>query len=79
MFAKIEISGTIETVTGLHIGGSSAFSAIGAVDSPVIRDLRTNMPMIPGSSLKGKTPPLLPAGYGNTQLERLSIHLEHDH
>ena len=34
MFAKIEISGTIEIVTGLHIGGSSAFSAIGAVDSP---------------------------------------------
>ena len=25
MFAKIEISGTIEIVTGLHIGGSSAF------------------------------------------------------
>lgn len=38
MFAKIEISGTIEIVTGLHIGGSSAFSAIGAVDSPVIKD-----------------------------------------
>lgn len=54
MFAKIEINGTIEIVTGLHIGGSSAFSAIGAVDSPVIKDGRTNMPMIPGSSLKGK-------------------------
>lgn len=52
MFAKIEINGTIEIVTGLHIGGSSAFSAIGAVDSPVIKDGRTNMPMIPGSSLK---------------------------
>ena len=51
MFAKIEINGTIEIVTGLHIGGSSAFSAIGAVDSPVIKDGRTNMPMIPGSSL----------------------------
>ena len=54
MFAKVKISGVLETVTGLHIGGSSAFSAIGAVDSPVIRDARTNMPMIPGSSLKGK-------------------------
>ena len=41
MFAKIEISGTIEIVTGLHIGGSSAFSAIGAVDSPVIMDTRS--------------------------------------
>mgnify|MGYP000066761649 CR=1 FL=1 len=26
MFAKVMISGTIETVTGLHIGGSGAFS-----------------------------------------------------
>ena len=54
MFAKVMISGTIETVTGLHIGGSGAFSAIGAVDSPVVKDSRTGRPMIPGSSLKGK-------------------------
>lgn len=54
MYAKVEISGVIEVVTGMHIGGSSAFSAIGAVDSPVIRDVRTNLPMLPGSSLKGK-------------------------
>lgn len=63
MFAKIEISGTIEIVTGLHIGGSSAFSAIGAVDSPVIMDTRTNQPMIPGSSLKGKMRALLAKQY----------------
>ncbi len=50
MFAKIEITGTIEVVTGLHIGGSSAFSAIGAVDSPVVKDMQTGHPMIPGSS-----------------------------
>lgn len=59
MFAKIEITGVLETETGLHIGGSDAFAAIGAVDSPVIRDTRTNMPMIPGSSLKGKMRALL--------------------
>jgi len=59
MFSKIEISGTIEIVTGLHIGGSSAFSAIGAVDSPVIMDTRSKQPMIPGSSLKGKMRALL--------------------
>lgn len=66
MFAKIEISGTIEIVTGLHIGGSSAFSAIGAVDSPVIMDTRTNQPMIPGSSLKGKMRALLAKQYNTT-------------
>ena len=65
MFEKIEISGNIEIVTGLHIGGSSAFSAIGAVDSPVIRDGRTNMPMIPGSSLKGKMRALLAKKYND--------------
>lgn len=69
MFAKIEISGTIEIVTGLHIGGSSAFSAIGAVDSPVIMDTRTNQPMIPGSSLKGKMRALLAKQY-NTVLAK---------
>lgn len=69
MFAKIEIIGTIEIVTGLHIGGSSAFSAIGAVDSPVIMDTRTNQPMIPGSSLKGKMRALLAKQY-NTAIAK---------
>ena len=69
MFAKIEISGTIEIVTGLHIGGSSAFSAIGAVDSPVIMDTRTNQPMIPGRSLKGKMRALLAKQY-NTAIAK---------
>lgn len=59
MFGKINIKGSIESVTGLHIGESSAFAAIGAVDSPVIRDVRTRQPIIPGSSLKGKMRTLL--------------------
>lgn len=63
MFAKIQITGRIEVVTGMHIGGSSAFAAIGAVDSPVIKDARTNRPMIPGSSLKGKMRALLAKVY----------------
>lgn len=63
MYAKIEISGQIEVVTGMHIGGSSAFAAIGAVDSPIMKDVRTNLPMIPGSSLKGKMRTLLAKRY----------------
>ena len=54
MIAKVEITGILEVVTGLHIGGNSAFAAIGAVDSPVISDVRTRDPIIPGSSFKGK-------------------------
>jgi CRISPR-associated RAMP protein, csm3 family len=59
MYGKILIEGKLEVVTGLHIGGSSAFAAIGAVDSPVVRNSRDNQPMIPGSSLKGKMRSLL--------------------
>lgn len=65
MYGKIQITGIMEIVTGTHIGGSSEFSAIGAVDSPVIRDAATNMPMIPGSSLKGKMRTLLSKAYSD--------------
>lgn len=65
MYAKIQITGNIEVKTGMHIGGSSAFAAIGAVDSPVIKDARNNMPMIPGSSLKGKMRSLLAKAYNS--------------
>ena len=63
MFAKLEITGTIEAITGMHIGGSTAFAAIGAVDSPVIKDPLTGLPIIPGSSLKGKMRTLLAKQY----------------
>ena len=70
MYAKIRITGTIEVVTGMHIGGSYAFSAIGAVDAPIIKDIRTNLPMIPGSSLKGKMRSLLAKMYNEKLMER---------
>ena len=59
MYTKLEIKGTLEVITGMHIGGSSAFAAIGAVDSPVVRDTLSDLPVIPGSSLKGKIRTLL--------------------
>lgn len=70
MYAKIEISGILEIVTGLHIGGGSAFAAIGAVDSPVIKDVRTSDPIIPGSSLKGKMRTLLAKKYNETTAKK---------
>lgn len=51
---KILITGEIEALTGLHIGGSSTGMEIGGVDLIVIRDSMTKRPYIPGSSLKGK-------------------------
>jgi CRISPR-associated protein Csm3 len=58
-YTKIRITGVIEVKTGLHIGGDDSFSAIGAIDSPVVRDPLTRQPIIPGSSLKGKMRSLL--------------------
>ena len=65
MYSKIEISGEIEIITGMHIGDSTAFAAIGAVDAPVIKEAITKEPMIPGSSLKGKLRTLLARQYND--------------
>lgn len=54
MLGKVEIKGKIVLKTGMHIGGTTEFSAIGAIDSPVVRDTITDLPYIPGSSIKGK-------------------------
>lgn len=70
MYGKIQITGVIETRTGMHIGGSSAFAPIGAVDSPIITDTLTNLPMIPGSSLKGKMRTMLARQYNSSQTKK---------
>lgn len=70
MYTKIQITGTIEVLTGMHIGGSSAFAAIGAVDSPVIKDVLSDCPMIPGSSLKGKMRTLLAKEYNESVADK---------
>lgn len=59
MYGKIRIQCKLIVLTGMHIGDSSAFSAIGAVDSQVVRDPLTGLPIVPGSSLKGKLRTLL--------------------
>ena len=70
---KFIITGKIKVLTGLHIGTSGDFSAIGAVDSIVIRDTVTNKPIIPGSSLKGKMRYLLARTKYNTSTELKDI------
>ena len=75
MYAKISITGTITSVTGMHIGGASGFSAIGAIDSAVIRDVRTNLPMIPGSSLKGKMRSLLQDNTAMVRFPKRSVRM----
>lgn len=56
---KLLITGTIKLETGMHIGASNDFAPIGSVDTPFIRDVVTQEPIIPGSSIKGKLRTLL--------------------
>lgn len=54
-----KITGQIELVSGLHIGGGNTEMHIGGTDNPVIKNPVTTQPYIPGSSLKGKMRSLL--------------------
>lgn len=53
-YGKFKITFDLKVETGMHIGGEDTYAAIGSADSLVMRDAMTNLPMIPGSSLKGK-------------------------
>lgn len=54
LLKKIVYTGQITLKTGLHIGGTNTALNIGGPDSFVVRNPLTNVPYIPGSSLKGK-------------------------
>ena len=76
MLKNYIISGEIELVTGLHIGGLKETLEIGGADSPVIRTylvkegdkLVKKVPYIPGSSLKGKIRALLEYADPNVEI-----------
>ncbi len=54
-----KITGTLELVSGLHIGSGNTEMHIGGTDNPVIKHPLTQQPYIPGSSIKGKMRSLL--------------------
>ena len=58
---KIHITGKLQVMTGLHIGGSEVELDIGGIDSEVVKVKIGNdkVPYIPDSSLKGKLRNLL--------------------
>ncbi len=77
LYGKIIIKSILRLETGLHIGAGGDFSAIGAVDTTVIRDSITKKPMIPGSSVKGKMRYLLSrVKYDDTSLNLTTIEQE---
>lgn len=53
------IKGTITCKTGLHIGGTAETIEIGGMDNPIIKHPISQLPYIPGSSIKGKMRSLL--------------------
>jgi len=54
-----KLTGTLELVSGLHIGSGNTEMHIGGTDNPVIKHPLTQQPYIPGSSIKGKIRSLL--------------------
>lgn len=68
--ANIFFKGKIKCLTGLHIGGGQDKLEIGGVDSIVIRDPRTQYPIIPGSSLRGKLRTMIEFGLGKISMEK---------
>ncbi|KAF5434827.1 CRISPR-associated protein Csm3 [Candidatus Methanophagaceae archaeon] len=90
---NIRINGKIVCLTGLHVGGVAETMEIGGTGNPVIMDRIKNIPIIPGSSLKGKIRGLLELNGGlyeqkgdvcrywtNKEIEELEkrINKEHD-
>lgn len=67
LYGKFIISGKIEALTGLSIGGSKTDVEIGGIDNNVIKD-SAGVPFIPGSSLKGKMRSLLEKSLGKTEV-----------
>jgi CRISPR-associated protein Csm3 len=67
---KVFIRGEIELLTGLHVGGSSIGLSIGGADKVVVRSPLTNLPYVPGSSIKGKLRSLLEKANGLVKLEQ---------
>ncbi len=65
---KIVYTGTITLKTGLHIGGSNTAMNIGGPDKFVVRNSLTNIPYIPGSSLKGKMRALIEISEGKAKV-----------
>ncbi|WP_298025104.1 type III-A CRISPR-associated RAMP protein Csm3 [uncultured Campylobacter sp.] len=74
----LTLKGQIELLSGLHIGGGDDTMKIGGIDSQVIKDINTNKPYIPGSSLKGKMRSLLEwnnrlVGYGEGKVFNFNL------
>lgn len=68
---KIVIELPFKLLTGTHIGNENDGFAIGGVNKVVIRDAVTRLPIVPGSSLKGKLRSIVEAMEGMQKGKKL--------
>ena len=71
LLGRVFLVFNIETISGLHIGGSSTGLEIGGVDKAFIRNPVTKIPYIPGSSLRGKMRSQLEKALGKPQNKKI--------
>ncbi len=67
LIKKVIYKGVIEVKTGLFIGGTNTALNIGGLDKLIVRNPLTNIPYIPGSSLKGKMRSLVEIANGESE------------
>lgn len=70
MMKIYKLDGELEVLTGLHIGAGDDIMKIGGVSNSVIKDINSNEPYVPGSSIKGKMRSLLEWYYGLVNIGR---------
>lgn len=73
---QITLAGIIECVSGLHVGGNREAMTLSGIDLPVARDPATRLPIIPGSTLKGRMRALLEMLRGKVRFERGQVKSE---
>jgi CRISPR-associated protein Csm3 len=69
----VKATTVIKLKTGMHIGGPTEAVKIGGIDNPVIRNPITQMPYIPGSSLKGRFRMALELKYGDVHKDNKGV------
>lgn len=72
---KIFIKGIIKVLTGLHIGGNESSMEIGGVDNNIVKT-GNGLPIIPGSTFKGKMRSLLAKVEGSGEVKNDSTTLK---
>ncbi len=65
----LKCTAKIKLLSGMLVGGQKEGIGIGGIDSPVIKNPITNMPYLPGSTLKGRFRMALELKYNDTHTE----------